>query len=229
MESYWGGANQALAGAALIFNYVFFMGAALAARRDKVFTFPLVCTTVWFAHDLSYLLLHRQWFYDHWYVKNCWIGLIATTLFEVRYIYQTWQYGKDEVLPRGSRKAFAAYMTCAVATGTIGWFALKSFLDDPIYVFTFGSTGFLAPAFVIARMLRRGDAKGQSVPIWIAYTGMQTCWFANTVLLFGPAFREVWYLSMAACSVAGGVAAAIIVKRYVRVQVRAPANGVSAS
>jgi hypothetical protein len=213
----------ALGGVALLFNYVFFISAALTARRDKAFTFPLAVSTVWFGHDLSYLLLYQQWFgvYDHWYVKNFWIGLVPTTLFEALYIYQVWLYGKDELLPRGTRQGFALYMIGAITVGVIGWFALKSFLDDPIYAFTFGSTGFLAPIFVIARMLRRGDAKGQSALTWIAYVGMQSCWFLNTILLFGPAFRTGWYLAMAACSVGGGALVVVLVQKFTRRFVRA--------
>jgi len=208
----------AIGGVALIINYVFFISAALDARRDKVFTFPLALSTLWFAHDLSYVLSYNEWFnvYGHWYVKNFWYGLIPTTLFEAWYIYQTWLYGKDEILPRGSRRAFNGFMVLAILAGLVSWYALKQFLDDPLYVWAFGSTGFLTPIFVIGRMMRRGDAKGQSVLTWTAYTCMQICWFSNVILLFGDAFHTPAYLAMAATSIVGGVAMAVLTHRMNR-------------
>ena len=102
----------ALGGVALLFNYAYFFGAIVAARRDKVFTFPLFCTTLWFAHDLSFVLAYDEWFhvYHHWYVKGFRAGLIPTMSIEAWYIYQTWLYGKDELLPKASQGAFTG--TC---------------------------------------------------------------------------------------------------------------------
>ncbi|QIL73998.1 hypothetical protein G7048_26270 (plasmid) [Diaphorobacter sp. HDW4B] len=197
----------AIGSLAMVFNYLYFYFAAQAARRDKVPTFPLACTTIWFAHDLSFVLMFDQWFnvYDHWYVKLFWVALIPTTLIELGYIYQTYLYGKKEILPNGSQKAYLAFVALSVLAGLVGWYSLKQFLDDPIYAYTFGSTGFMAPVFVLAKMARRGDAKGQSEKVWAAYTAMQLTWFSCPILFFGPAFREPWYLIMAATSVAGGL------------------------
>ena len=209
----------ALGGVALLFNYVYFIGAIVAASRDKVFTFPLFCTTLWFAHDLSFVLAYDEWFhvYHHWYVKGFWAGLIPTMSIEAWYIYQTWLYGKDELLPKASQGAFTGYVLLAVAAGIVGWWSLKAFLDDPIYAYMFGASGLIAPLFVIPRMLKRGDAKGQSVLTWVSYVGMQSCWFAGAITFFGPAFHTPQYLAMAATSVGGGIVAAVMVYRYQKV------------
>lgn len=208
----------ALGTAAMVFNYIYFFTAIVNGRRDRAFTFPLVCSTIWFAHDLSYLLLYDQWFhvYKHWYVERFWYGLVPTTLFEIFFIYQAWQYGKDEIMPKASRTAFTGYVLLAVVSGLVFWAALKYFLADPIYAYAFGATGVIAPIFVIARMLRRGDAKGQSVLLWASYVGMQSSWFTATILYFGPDFRTPWYLAMVALSILGGVAATILCHRMKR-------------
>ena len=210
----------ALGGVALIFNYGYFIGAAVSARRDRTFTFPLACTTFWFAHDLSFVLAYDQWFhvYNHWYVKGFWAGLLPTMCFEAWYIYQTWCYGKDEMLPNASRRTFTAYILLAVAAGIAGWWSLKFFLDDPIYAYMFGFSGFFAPFFVIPLVLRRGHAKGQSVLTWACYVGMQTCWFAGAATFFGPAFRTPQYFAMAAACIAAGIVLTLLVHRLKRSQ-----------
>lgn len=208
----------AIGSAAMVFNYMYFAGAAIAARRDRVFTFPLLCSTIWFAHDLSFVLSYNEWFkvYDHWYVKLFWVALIPTTLAELGFIYQTWLYGKSEVLPDASSSLHLGYVALAVIAGAVAWWSLKQFLDDPIYAYTFGATGNMAPALVMARILKRGDARGQSVLTWSSYTAMQVCWFSCPILFFGPAFREPWYLAMAFTSVGGGLLLTVVCHRYNR-------------
>jgi hypothetical protein len=205
----------ATGGLALAFNYAYFFSAFLAAKRDRVFTFPLVCSTIWFAHDLSFVLAHDTWFgvYHHWYLQGFWYGLVVKTLFELGFIYQTWIYGKEEILPRGSQQLFNGFILLTMAAGIVAWWSLKQFLDDPIYTYAFGATGLIAPLFVIARMARRGDAKGQSVLVWASYCGMQSCWYIATILLFGPAFRKPTYLAMCVLSVGAGLVAAILCHR----------------
>jgi len=212
----------AIGSVAMLFNYMYFVGAALAARRDRTYTFPLFCTTIWFAHDLSFVLLYDQWFnvYRHWYVELFWVALIPTTIAEVGFIYQTWLYGKKEVMPASSSRAWLAYILLAVLAGAIAWWSLKDFLADPIYAYTFGATGNMAPAFIIGRIIVRGDARGQSVTTWLSYTCMQICWFSAAIAFFGPAFREPWYLAMALASVGGGLGATALVYRYRRREVR---------
>lgn len=203
-----------ISGTALVFNYIYFWQAGVSAKRDGFYTFPLACSTIWFAHDLSFVLLFNDWFnvYNHWYLKLFWLGLIPTTLFELFYIYQTWLYGKKELMPNASQALFNGFMAVAIIFGLIAWYALKQFLDDPLYVWTFGSTGLLAPALVLGLILKRGHTKGQSVLMWGSYVGMQTFWFSAAILVFGDAFRTPQYLLMAAASILGGVIVTATVK-----------------
>lgn len=205
-----------LSSVSMIFNYIYFYMAVVTARRDKVATFPLVCSTIWFAHDLSYVLSYGQWFVtlDHWYVKSFWYGLIPTTLLEAVYIHDFWRYGRQEMSPRLSRRHFDLFVVGAIVLGLIGWNSLKQFLDDPLYAYTFGATGFIAVAFGLPRMLRRGDAAGQSPITWIAYCMMQICWFTTTMLVFGPAFHQPWYLLLSAGSLVGGAIMAMLAHRW---------------
>jgi len=170
---------------------------------------------IWFAHDLSFVLMYDEWFnvYNHWYVKLFWVALIPTTLAEAGFIYQTWRYKKNEILPSASPNVFLGFIVVSIVLGAIGWWSLKEFLNDSIYAYTFGATGAMAPPLVISRILARGNAKGQSVMTWVSYTCMQVCWFSVVLLFFGPAFRTPWYLAMASASVGGGIALSLITYR----------------
>lgn len=208
-------AFMAIGSVAMIFNYIYFAGAALAAKRDKVFTFPLICSTVWFAHDLNFVLSFHDWFnvYDHWYLKLFWLALVPTTLWELYYVYQTWKYGKKEYMPNASDRLYTLFILGALAMGMIGWWSLKQFLADPIYAYTFGSTGFLAPPLVLARVLQRGNAQGQSTLTWVAYVCMQIAWFSAVLIFFGDTFHQPPYLAMVAGSIVCGMVLAYTVYR----------------
>lgn len=205
----------AMGSLAMLFNYIYFYLCLANARRDRVAAYPLVCSTVWFAHDLSFVLHFQDWFhvYNHWYVKLFWLALIPTTFLEILYIRDFWRFGRAE-LPRLNDGQFNAFVAGSVLLGIVGWYSVKQFLDDPIYAYTFGSTGFMAVAFCLPRMLRRGDAKGQSHHAWIAYTLMQTCWFSTTVVFFGSPFHQPWYLLMATSSITGGIVMAVVAFKW---------------
>jgi len=191
----------------MVFNYGFFITAIINGNRDRSFPFALACCTLWFAHDVSYLLRFNEWFgtYHHWYLELFWAALIPTSIIEGVYIYQVWRFGKNELMPKASQQAYNFYILAAIAAGMLGWFSVKSFLADPIYVYSFGSTGFLAVAFGIPRLLARGDAAGQSVAMWVCFICMQTGWFTTTYLLFGPVFQSPLWLALWFGCFAGGV------------------------
>jgi hypothetical protein len=196
----------ALGTVTMLFNYGFFITAIINGNRDRAFPFALLACTIWFAHDISYLLMFHTWFgtYHHWYLELFWAALIPTSTIEAIYIFQVWRFGKEELMPKSSQSAFNFYILAAVAAGMLGWFSVKSFLADPIYVYTFGCTGYLGVVTAIPRLLRRRDAAGQSVAMWVCFIFMQTGWFSTTALLFGPAFQTpLWFALWFGC-VAGG-------------------------
>jgi hypothetical protein len=200
----------ALGGLAMVFNYTFFFEAIRAGRRDKVFAFPLAVSTVWFAHDLSFVLRMQEWFgqVSHWYVELFWVALIPTTLFEVAFIWQVWAYGQDEIMPRASRAQFGWFIGGSVVAGLVIWFAVKDVLADPLYVFTFGGVAALAPVFGARRTIARGDAKGQSPLLWGAFAAMLACWYTAVYIFFGPAFQTPQQLALPILSIGGGIAMA---------------------
>ena len=197
----------ALGALAMIFNYTFFAEAIRIGRRDKVFAFPLAVSTVWFAHDLSFVLRMNEWFgqVQHWYVELFWVALIPTTLFELGFIYQAWLYGQDEIMPGAPRSRYGWFIVGALAAGLVGWFAVKDFLADPIYAFTFGGVAFLAPVFAVRRSIARRDTKGQSALLWGAFSAMLVCWYLAIYLFFGPAFRTLPHVVLACWSIAAGL------------------------
>jgi hypothetical protein len=208
----------------LIFNYVFFVAAIMAGNRDRAFPFPLVACTLWFAHDVTYLLAYREWFevYDHWYLKMFWWGLFPTSAIEAVYIWQVWRYGHDELMPGTSRQAFTLYVLAAIGAGAIAFYSLRNFMADPIFAYTFGTTGYLAVVFNIPRLLAKRDARGQSVVMWLAYLGMQGTWFVTTYMIFGQQFREAPYLVIGAGCALGGI---FMVLACLRLKQAEPARG----
>ncbi len=197
----------ALGALAMVFNYTFFAEAIRVGRRDRVFVFPLMVSTLWFAHDLSFVLRGFEWFgtYRHWYVELFFIALIPTTLFEMIFIRQVWLYGQDEILPRRSRRQFALFILGAELAGLVVWFATKEVLGDPIYAFTFGGVAALAPIFAIRRMIQRNDTKGQSPLLWLSFSAMLCCWYAAVWLFFGPAVKTVPQVLLALLAIGGGL------------------------
>lgn len=211
----------ALGGITMVFNYTFFVAAIINARRDKTFAFPLAASTIWFAHDLNFVLQMHQWFevYNHWYLKLFWAALVPTTGLELLFIYHAWKYGRDEIFPGSTQHHFNVYLLGAVALGAVGWLGLKALLGDPIYAWTFGATGFLAIAFCLPRYFRIGPA-GQSRLMWIAFCGMEAFWTLTTALYFGPFFRTASYLLLMATCVAGGAVMVLLLNRNVVAPVR---------
>jgi len=205
----------ALGALAMVFNYTFFAEAIRAARRDRVFAFPLMVSTLWFAHDLSFVLRGFDWFgtYHHWYVELFFVALIPTTLFELFFIRQVWTYGQAEIMPGASRRQFALFILGAEVAGLIIWFATKEVLGDPIYAFTFGGVAALAPIMAIRRIIQRGDSKGQSPLLWLSFSAMLICWYTAVWLFFGPAFKTAPQVLLALLAIGGGLVMARLSSR----------------
>jgi hypothetical protein len=212
---------------ALVFNYIFFVGAALAARRDRAFAIPLFLAAFWFAHDVSYIVKYDLWFhvYNHWYLKLFWGGLVATTALEAVFLVQLYNYGREELLPNASRQLWTLYVLGAVAVAMVAWLSLRAVMSDPLFAYSFGASGFLTPFLCLRTLLNRGDARGQSVLAWIGYVGMQTTWFATTYLFWGQGFRSAHYVILGATCVAGGLMMTYVVSRTARGRRETSATG----
>ena len=165
---------------ALICNFVYFGSAAYLGFKHRVYTMPLIGTLVFIPHDLHYLLMYDKWFnvYDHWFMQLFFAGLIVTNVLELIFLYQVLRWGRRELLPQASQRAYVALVLVALAGVSVAWVAVKSALGDELWFFSFGWTIWFCVPFVIPLMLRRGSAVGQSVTMWLAYTVMAMAWWA---------------------------------------------------
>lgn len=199
----------------LIGTYTWFIQAIRLGARDKTYVFPLFCTIFWFAHDTSFVARFDQWFntYDHWFLKLFWFALVITATMEVIYLRQTLRYGRDELTPWLSQRAYALLLAGAVISGLIIWWSVKATLDDSLYVIAFALTIAVYPPFAIALTLSRRSIRGQSVVMWLGFCGLDFGWFSVSTVYFGPAFHSWQWLTLAAFSCVGGLAGTWLVAR----------------
>lgn len=198
----------ALASLAMIGNYIWFAGAIMAQKRDKVFAIPLFLTFFWFAHDSSYVLRYRDWFqtYDHWFPKLFWALIIVTVAFEVYYMAQTLRLGKGELAAGLTELQFRIGFFMSLAAMYIAWIWIHQSMDDPIYLDIFALTVLSYPSLAIALMLRRGDRRGFNGVMCSGFLMMTVCYFAASTFFFGPYFQRIEYVLVGAASLITGIA-----------------------
>lgn len=192
---------------ALIFNYCYFGEAIRLGFRHKTYSMPAAVTLVFLPHDISYLLHFDLWFnvYDHWFCKLWWVGLIFTASIEGVFFYQLLRYGREEILPQLSQRAYVLVMFLALAVGAGAWLTIKQMLNDELYLFSFGWTLFWGAPLAISMMQRRQSSRGQSRWMWISYMLMAVFYWAATAFV-DPYFRSVGWLTILAMAL--GCAAA---------------------
>lgn len=182
---------------ALIFNYCYFGEAIRLGFRHRTYSVPASATLVFLPHDISYLLEYEKWFvqYDHWFCKLWWVGLIFTAAIEAVFYYQLVRYGREEILPRLSQKAYTVVMVLALAVGAGAWQTVKQALNDDLYLFSFGWTLFWGSPLCISMMVRRGSNRGQSRWMWVSYSLMAMFYWAATAFV-DPYFRSTGWLTV---------------------------------
>jgi hypothetical protein len=187
----------ALCAIALIFNYAYFGEAIRLGFRHRTYSVPASVTLVFLPHDVSYLLRYDQWFnvYDHWFCKLWWVGLVFTASIECVFFYQLLRYGREEILPQLSQKAYTAVMFLALGVGAGAWLTVKQALNDELYLFSFGWTLFWGAPLAISMMQRRGSRRGQSSWMWVSYALMAIFYWAATALI-DPYFRSPGWLTV---------------------------------
>lgn len=184
---------------ALIFNYCYFIEAIRIGARDKAYSVPALVTLVFLPHDISYLLYFNKWFveYNHWFCKLWWAGLVATATIECIFFYQLLKYGRKELLPNQSQKAYVGVMCLALLVGTGALVTIKQAINDELYLFSFGWTLFWGAPLCISMMIKRGSSRGQSRWMWISYMLMAVFYWA-AVSFIDPYFRSAgWLLILA--------------------------------
>lgn len=193
-----------LGGLTLISNYVLFIEWARLARRDRCSISTLTCVTLLGAHDGSFVLRYHTWFqvYDHWLMKLFRVGLVLTFAWECYFFWLIIKYGREEMAPELSQRAFAVYCLGAAAAAAVMWGALKTILNDPLYAvsFMFTITIVLPAAFQL--MMRRRSRRGQSLLAILSWLGVGVFYTALTVGVYG--ITQGWFLALAGLTLAWG-------------------------
>lgn len=197
----------ALCGSAMIANYVWFINAYRVSMRYRIINIPVFCTLFWFAHDTSVLYRFDLWFnyYDHWFTKFWWFALVFTVAFETAFMIRVVRLGPSELLPGGSRKAFAAILLAGVISSAIIWENVKAALGDPLYLFIFAVTIVAFPPLVVAHLMKRQSSAGYNTLQMGAYTVMSICYFIALVTLLPGVFLTPLFVGLALVSVIGGL------------------------
>jgi len=218
-------------GLSMAFQAWWLIESARVARRDHAYSIPLFCTYFWFAHDLGGVLHFREWFffYDHWYLKCYWFVLLGANLIEWYFLWQVYQYGRQELCPRASPRVFLALLASGQAFTVVSFIFLKQTFGDPLFQMDLMLTILVYPALGAALLLRRQSARGQSPAMWWTFTAMTALWAITTYLWFTPEFRS-WPCVAAdiAATLAGAAMAIVVAKPHWRDRL-APVGTASAS
>lgn len=209
---------------AFLSNWTYFYACQRDARRDRCTPMALWGTTLFIAHDGSFLINAQHWFTDYdgvagaWMLPLFWCGLIVTFSFELIFFSQTIRYGRAEYAPRMTQAQWTAYCYAALAVGITFWSIAKTYMDDPIYLMTFLVTyGMCAPATMQA-LARRGDSSGLSPLLVWTYLLIGVFFVALTAGVIGDPFREGWFL-------AGSVLVLVMAGALLLLQRRLPRPG----
>ncbi|MUL65823.1 hypothetical protein BOO86_15215 [Mycobacterium sp. CBMA 234] len=206
-----------LCAVAMIFNYIWFFGAFVIARREKVVSIPILATLFWLAGDGTFVAHYNTWFNHYagaigqWYVQLFWAALLLTVTFEVLYVVQAIQYGHKELWPSATRQQFTALIIGGAVAAIIVWNIFWESMGDPLAITYFCIANAALPLLYVGVLLRRRTSAGTAPIVWWAFLGMITCWFIALTTFFGPQFRSPWYYAIwVVCTVVGaGVLVAV--------------------
>lgn len=150
---------------AMSLTALYFFEAIRLGVVQKTFACPLAATLWFLPHDFSFVLEYSKWFsvYDHWWVKIWWAGLVGTVAVEVFLLSQVIRYGRKELMPDVSQKAFTVYIVLAMLAVGVMWFFVKSLIDDELFLASFFFTIVWPIPFTTAQILRRKSQRGCSV------------------------------------------------------------------
>jgi hypothetical protein len=200
---------------AMVCQTIGMVDAVRVSRRERVISIPLFCTFFWFAHDVGTVVRFHDWFsvYDHWFMKLYWVGLLSAMLLEFVFFAQAVRYGREELLPQVSERAFAALLLAGVIGTNIAWEYLKAVMSDPLYQASPALTLLALPITGAALMIRRRSAAGQTVVIWASFTALSCFWWATTVGFYTSFFRSWEYISAGVFTIAACAAMTVVVAR----------------
>jgi fluoride ion exporter CrcB/FEX len=197
----------------LVFQNIWMIDAIRASRRDAVYSIPLFCTYYWFAHDFGGVIRFNDWFhvYDHWYTKGFWFGLFIANLIECIYLGQFIKYGRKELLPNWSPRAFTVLVLVGLLVAEITFEFFKYAFGDPLFQLDGTITQIIYPALGAALIIKRQNTKGQTVLMWLAFTGMTGLYTITTYLWYGEPFRSWQCIVAGTTATIGGIVMVYVV------------------
>jgi hypothetical protein len=184
---------------ALSLTMLYFFEAIRLGVVQKTFSPPLAATLWFLPHDLSFVLLYDRWFnvYDHWWVKIWWLGLACTVAIELFLLGQVVRYGRKELMPQVSQKAFLWWIVAATLAVGVMWAFIKSIIDDELFFASFFFTIVWPIPFTTAQILRRKSQRGASV---LQQSCLAPMAFGLALALYhiAPFFRSPLFLALVA-------------------------------
>ena len=151
---------------------------------------------------MGVIIRFNDWFYvyDHWYLKLFWVGLLAANLLEWVFLWQVYKYGRKELCPGLSTRAFVGVLIAGLLIAEVMHEFFKHFFGDPLFQLDPTLTMLIYPACGAVMMLSRRSTAGQSVTMWWTFTAMTLIFHATCFIWFGGVF-QTW-----AYAIGGGVA-----------------------
>ncbi len=144
--------------------FVYWVQAIRVANRDQVYVIPFIGISVFFWHDLSFVLSYNLWFnvYDHWWLKMWWYVLTPCVLFEAYFIWHVIKWGRKDFFGNFSQPQFTALVL--IATVGVGgfWYLFKTVMQDEFFFITFAITAVWSVPLHTGLMAKRQSRKGQS-------------------------------------------------------------------
>lgn len=202
---------------ALCFSFIYFGIAWQMARQQKVYVEPFLGASVFFWHDLSFVLNWPEWsslYGGHWWLKFWTFGLCGTVALEAFLIWQFVHYGKDEILPSATKTQFSVITIAGVLGIGAMWWLIKSSMNDPLYLVTFAITAVWSIPCHTGIMLRRGSAKGQSIAQNIAVMVIFAA-ISSVLLIAAPTFWNPIYFAFFATFMIWPMFNIWLIKRFV--------------
>jgi hypothetical protein len=202
-------------GGAMIGNAIWFFEAFRNARRDRTYAMPVFCTMYWLVHDASYSAHADTWFndYDHWFPQLFWVGLTVTTICDAAFTWLILRHGREETALDINERLWPIAVCGLIGASLAAWLMIKNVIDDPLYIITTGLAMLSFPVFGLARILRNGDPRGQSVRMWQGYTLCAICWFTVTTTCFGSDLQNSRWIFVGIVSVIGGLFGIYLIRR----------------
>jgi hypothetical protein len=193
----------ALCGAAMVFNYVWFVLAAVKGFHEKVYPIPVFSTLFWLCGDGTGVLSYDLYFnvYNHWYLKLFWLALLVTVSFEVLFIWMTFKYGRKELSLSSVPAVFPVTLVIGALVFIVSWVYLHPILDDDLNITYFNLANMAGPIAYAGLLTRRRSAVGTSSTIWAFYTLMLISWYSAQASYFGAEFRTPGMLAFFAVNI----------------------------